>query len=207
MTKSLFANCLLFIKKYCNTLRDETRGSILIEFALMAPIFILVGFGGYELNAAKKQSLHNNTVASSISSIMSVYGGFTTENQMTELMTKAPPIIGSLPDFVTNGYVVITAVASDGHGGTKILWQRCAGGNTHPSKHTGTQTTMANGQNIGADYTGVIVESWYHYKNNSGIFNFNTNLYSEISNPIRDNAFTATVIDDHTGAASSSTCT
>ncbi len=204
---SHLTQCFSRMRKYCMALRDEARGSIVIEFALMAPILILVGFGGYELNLAKKQNLHNNTVASSISSIMSVYGGFTTEYQMTELMTKAAPIIGSLPDYATNGYIVVTAVTSDGHGGTKILWQRCAGGNTHPSKHSGTLTTMANGQNIGADYTGVIVESWYHYKNNSGIISFNTDLYSEISNPIRDNAFTATVIDDNTGAVSSSACT
>lgn len=211
------------------SLRRNTSGVALLEFALTLPVLTVMGMYGVEIaymssvnmqmsqmaleladNASRMQQTNNNTVAPTV-----------TETDIDTIMSGVIKR-GENFRFAQNGRVILSSLERDDATGKQFIhWQRCAGSLLVPSAYGndsdsnglngGTLTGMGSGSTKAIATTGIavmFVELTYDY---SGIFGTlfvnNVRFRQEASYIVRDlRDLRASNVSGVTGSGGSSQC-
>ena len=111
-------------------LRRDTRGLALVEFALAAPLLLLLILGGLELVNYALAHMRVNQIAMTVADNAGRVVTGIDEANVYEVFAGAE-VIGDPLDFEDNGRVVLSSLQDNGKTGTKkgqmINWQRCWG--------------------------------------------------------------------------------
>lgn len=211
------------------SLRRNTSGVALVEFALTLPVLTAMGMYGVEIaymssvnmqmsqmaleladNASRMQQTNNSTVAPTV-----------TETDIDTIMSGVIKR-GENFRFAQNGRVILSSLEKDPATGKQFIhWQRCAGSLLVPSAYGndsdsnglngGTLTGMGSGSTKAIATTGIavmFVELTYDY---SGIFGTlfvnNVRFRQEASYIVRDlRDLRASNVSGITGSGGSSQC-
>lgn len=118
-------------------LRDR-RGSVLIEFALFLPVFVVLVLGGVDIVRFIITNQKLDRVAGFVGDFVAREEALT-EERFTEYFAAATKIADPL-DIAANGYVIISGIGG-GSGGeiddADILWQQTSDGGFEQSSSVG----------------------------------------------------------------------
>ncbi|WP_226633295.1 TadE/TadG family type IV pilus assembly protein [Novosphingobium profundi] len=160
-------------------LEADESGVAIIEFALIAPLFLMVLCTGLELANYARAQLRVSEIAMSVADNAGRVMGGIDEANVQEVFAGAASI-GESIDFEANGRIVLSSLETNGRSGRNagqmIRWQRCWGeGDFDPAYGTqGTGRTNdalsqgmgRNGHRIAASSNTAImfVEASYTYQ-------------------------------------------
>jgi hypothetical protein len=116
-------------------LRRDERGASLIEFALVLPILMTIGFYGTEVAFMAVANMQVGQIASSVADNASRLGQTdnsavtpsVTKTQIDSVMTGAL-VEGESIDFAANGRIILSSLERNPDNGRQYIhWQRCRG--------------------------------------------------------------------------------
>jgi TadE-like protein len=148
-------------------LKNRTDGVSIIEFAIAAPVLIVVFFyGGFEVWSMVSASMRVNKAASHVASVAARADANLDEGAVTSLLNSAERISVPTP-LLANGRVVLSAVAIQ-MGSPRVMWQRCKGTRTDYASTIGTvgQPAAMASNNLPVppvDITALVAETYYDY--------------------------------------------
>ena len=118
------------VRSFLSRLRRDQRGLALIEFALTAPVFLLMVLGGLELVNLAVAHLRVNQIATTVADNGGRVITGIDEANVYEVFAGAE-VIGETVDFEANGRVILSSLQHNGRTGANegqvIRWQRCWG--------------------------------------------------------------------------------
>lgn len=131
-------------------LRADSRGAALIEFALVLPILITLGFYGTEVAYMAMANMQVGQMAASVADNASRIGQ--TDNSAVtpnvkqsdiDAVMKGALVEGEGIDFADNGRVILSSLERDASTGRQYIhWQRCSGKLKVASKYGKTDTGL-----------------------------------------------------------------
>jgi len=205
------------------TLRRADRGVALTEFALVTPLFLVLGVGGIDTASFIVTHMRVSQVALHVADNASRMGERTAlvsrkvyEADINDVFIGARQEARGL-GLATHGRIILSSLERNAQGGQWIHWQRCSGALAHPSSY-GTQGTGASGtsltgmgpagQRIAASAADAVmfVEVAYRYQALSPLSPFDQRLivYTGSYN-VRD-ARDLTQVYQHTPASAVASC-
>lgn len=131
-------------------LRDDADGVSIVEFALILPVLIVIGFWGVETANFAVANLRVSQIAALTADNAGRVRTSIDESDVNELMTGAK-LVGTGIDFAARGRIILSDLEQNTSDATKqwIRWQRCSGAKNVtssygvPKKSTGTAITDA----------------------------------------------------------------
>ena len=141
-------------------LRDDASGVSIVEFALILPILIVIGFWGVETANFAIANLRVSQIAALTADNAGRVRTSIDETDITELLTGAK-MVGTGIDFANRGRIILSDLEMNTSDNTKqwIRWQRCSGLKSVtssygvPKKSTGTTITDATEATAPSDQT------------------------------------------------------
>lgn len=106
-------------------LHQDHRGVSAVEFALIAPIMILLYFGLAELTMAMMAQRRASHVASAVGDLITQDGDTISTTDITDVFTVADAIISPFPTAPLS--VRLTSVKADASGVTHVVWSQATG--------------------------------------------------------------------------------
>jgi hypothetical protein len=142
------------------TLGDSASGVSMVEFALMLPILVVIGFWGIETANFAIANLRVSQIAALTADNAGRVRDSIDETDITELLTGAK-MVGTGIDFANRGRIILSDLEMNTSDSTKqwIRWQRCCGAKNVtssygvPKKSTGTTITDATEATAPVDMT------------------------------------------------------
>jgi hypothetical protein len=109
-------------------LRDDVSGVSIIEFALMLPILVVIGFWGIETANFAVANLRVSQIAALTADNAGRVRTSIDEADINELLTGAK-MVGTGIDFAARGRIILSDLEQNTSDATKqwIRWQRCSG--------------------------------------------------------------------------------
>lgn len=152
------------VSRFLSLLRRDRRGSVLVEFAVAMPVFILLLMGGFEFarfamvnqKIARVGGLVNDYVAQARSMDTA---------QITDLFAAAQRIAEPF-DMLGQGAVIVTTVQGTG-GGPQVLWQQAGAGTLVASSTIGApgeSATLPAGLIVDTNESLVVTEVFFDYQ-------------------------------------------
>jgi hypothetical protein len=115
-------------------LRDDRSGMALIEFALIIPLFLIMGLWGIELSNYAYRTMRVGQVAAQIADNASRIGDYSKlenrkiyESDIDDLLIGANLQAGKGMDLFNRGRVIVSSLEVNTTGKQWIHWQRCVG--------------------------------------------------------------------------------
>lgn len=152
MTAQLKAGPLSAIRRYLR----ESRAVSAVEFALLAPLMLVLLLGGTELTEAitikRKTILVTRTIADLVSQATTI-----NDTDIESIFKAANAVLSPFPD--TNLKMTVSSIGIDGAGNTKIIWSDAYNG---ADPHTDDDIALPTG--IALPNTSIIwAEAEYSY--------------------------------------------
>ena len=131
------------IKSLAKALRRNNSGVALTEFAVIAPVFLTLGMGGFEVAHMATSNMKTSQIAMSVADNASRLGQ-TDNNAVAPTITETDVdavLQGALQqgksiDLEANGRVILSSLEMDQISGKQYIhWQRCAGDGTTDSAY------------------------------------------------------------------------
>ena len=143
---------------------DDRRGVAALEFALIAPLMILLYFGLSQLSSAIIASRHANHSTSSLGDLVSQCSNIN-DADLTNIWTATSDILAPLPITATNFSQRVSSVkVVDANGTTKIDWSRAPTGQSSlPQYASGTTITLPNNLVSGQGDSVIMAETTYNF--------------------------------------------
>jgi len=152
-------------RRFLDALKRNSKGSILIETALIVPAIMVLATGGFEVTRFALCYQKVNRIAVSMADLVS-QAKTVNESDIAGLF-DAVAHIGAPFDVTTNADVIITSVSPDsGTGVPTVNWQRTGGGNYTATSKIGTSggtATLPSGFTLTPGDTVIIAEAFYNY--------------------------------------------
>jgi Flp pilus assembly protein TadG len=151
------------LRRLIGALNRNSKGSILIELALVVPALMVLVTGGFEITRFALLYQKVNRVAVSMADLVS-QAKTISESDLTGLF-DAVTHIASPFDFSADGEVILTSVSLK-NGTPTVNWQRTGGGDYHGTSRIGTQggsATLPSGFVVHDGDTVIIAEAYYNY--------------------------------------------
>lgn len=146
--------------------RQSERGLAAVEFALAAPLIILLCLGGFELSRYTLLNQKIEKIAFTVADVTS-QNETLTNSQIQDIFEAAGQIADPF-DFNTNGLAIVTSVyQAVGDEYPEVNWQRCGGGSgtfTSDIGSEGLTATMPNGLELNERDNVIISEVYYAYE-------------------------------------------
>lgn len=140
------------------------RGAIASEFALVAPIFMLIALATTDIIRVCRAQLRAETVAVQIGQIVSQCQAITA-GDLTNFWNHAGRIAGGIIDVRTQGAVIVSAVSRNGNTNpatNRLSWQRRTGHSSHATRlrttTVNTTATISNNFVVPAGQTLMVTE-------------------------------------------------
>lgn len=151
------------IRRLIAALSRNSKGSILIELALVVPALMVLVSGGFEVTRYALLYQKVNRIAVSMADLVS-QAKTISESDLTGLFDAVTHIAAPF-DVTDNGDVIITSVSlQSGH--PTINWQRSGGGNYVGTSRIGSPgglATLPSGFVVHDGDTVIIAEAFYNY--------------------------------------------
>jgi hypothetical protein len=139
-------------------------GNVAVEFALAAPVLIMLMLASAEL--ARFVILHQkmDRVATTISDLVS-RAETINESEMADILTAAGEVAYPF-DLANLGVVIVSSVINPDGNGPIIAWQRSGGGSYSGTSHLGAEgddATLPTGFEVRQGETAIISETYYDF--------------------------------------------
>jgi Flp pilus assembly protein TadG len=145
-------------------LAGDYEAATAVEFAMLAPVLIVLYFGVAELTEGY---LANRKVAESAAEIGDLVSAMSsvTPSQVSDYFAAGDAIVAPFPTAALSQRV--SSVTVDSSGNATVLWSRAAG--ALASRAVGSSVTLPSGV-ASANQSVVMSESRYVYSSNIGMF-------------------------------------
>ncbi|MBC2777771.1 TadE/TadG family type IV pilus assembly protein [Parasphingopyxis marina] len=134
-----------------NSLRDNTSGVALTEFAFSLPILLSLIFGGLETANYALAHMRVSQLAMTVADNAGRVSTTIDESQIYEIFAGAA-LVGESLDFEPNGRIVLSSLRENGetgsNAGQEINWQRCWGDLTSVTPAYGVQGTGSTNDDL-----------------------------------------------------------
>ncbi len=140
-------------------------GSVVVETALMVPIFVLLLFGTLELGRFILAHQKMQAAASLAADIAAQADDTLSEGQIRDIMAALDDVVRPFP-FDARARLILTGIQGDARFGNVIRWQRCSGGLARSSRFGATgakNVSLPADIVLAAGETLVIAEVYYDY--------------------------------------------
>lgn len=148
--------------------KDRT-GIAATEFAITAPLMLLLSIGGFDLARYMLINQKAEKLAYTVSDVISQSNTNLTNAQVTQIMNASTQIMLPYP-FGTAGVVIVTSVTQTGNysasNPAKVSWQRTGGGSlSKPSLvgAPGLTATLPGGLTLNDKDNIIVAEVYYSY--------------------------------------------
>jgi TadE-like protein len=194
----------LTMRRFAASLRKNSSGVAVIEFAYALPILLAVGVGGIEMTNYANVNLRVSQAAMALADNMSRVG---LESALSSVQIRESDVNDSFIgiqrqteglNVTANGRVILSSLERNADGGQWIHWQRCFGGLARASAY-GVQGDGATGTALlgmgpataritaPADAAVMFVEIVYNYQPLvAGFFSYSREIRREASFIVRD---------------------
>jgi Flp pilus assembly protein TadG len=155
---------LVSFQRFFDALKRNSKGSILIETALIVPALMVLAMGGFEVTRFALAYQKVNRIAVSMADLVS-QAKEVNETDISGLF-DAVKHIGEPFDVTDNGEVILTSVSLDGSGTPTVNWQRSGGGSYSGTSKVGSPggtATLPSGFTLTAGDTVIIAEAFFNY--------------------------------------------
>lgn len=131
------------------------RGAAMLEFALVAPVFVLLLLGIVQIGQHILANQRLNTASAQLGDLITQETDLT-EAKIASLFDALVPLIGS-DGFGEDGVVVISGIGGERNGVRRVLWQERGGGRMKEPSRIGLpgavaklppEFTLAEGQTV-----------------------------------------------------------
>lgn len=154
------------ITSLLNRFRQSQRGIAATEFALAAPMLIMLCLGSYEFARNTIFQLKLEKVAFTVADIVSQQESITNA-QISDTLNAASQIMQPFT-FDNLGIIYVSsAYRATGSANTNVIWQRSGGGTAVDSSQVGSAgitATLPNGLTLNQGNNVIVVEVYYHYE-------------------------------------------
>lgn len=144
-------------------LRQDVRGSVIVEFAVAVPILLLLLLGGVELGRFVLLNQKLNRTAMTVTDLVARVQ--TVDTAELDSIFAAAKVSMSPFEFGEHGAIVISSV-KENSGSPQVVWQRSGGGTLSVTSGVGAQggnATISNNALV-TETNGIIVgEAFYNY--------------------------------------------
>ena len=154
------------------TLCDQ-RGVALLEFALIAPLMILMYFGLAELSQAVIASRHTNHATSTLGDLVSQCSNIN-DTDLSNIWAATPDVMSPLPSSGSNTTQRVTSIVVNSSGVPQVAWSQVPPNQTTPAAYPLNQTISNLPANVVSTTPGdsvIMGESAYSFAFAINIFN------------------------------------
>lgn len=152
-------------QRFFDALKRNSKGSILIETALIVPALMVLATGGFEVTRFALAYQKVNRIAVSMADLVS-QAKEVNETDISGLF-DAVRHIGEPFDVTDNGEVILTSISPDSSGTPTVNWQRSGGGHYSGTSRIGSPggtATLPSGFALNPGDTVIVAEAFYDYK-------------------------------------------
>jgi Flp pilus assembly protein TadG len=157
------------LKAHLRSVRKNEKGAVLIEMAMLTPIFITTFMGMFDITLALRARMKVNNLGYNMATMGAINGRDVTEQQLNDVLDNINKIVAPMDDFLVNGKAVFAAVEGVGSGNpgkAKIIWNRCAGNGQVASPYAGAEGALVDlpsGLTMDGGLTAMIANVSYRY--------------------------------------------
>lgn len=133
------------------------------EMALLAPMLLLLCFGGAETALLVRTHFQAAQMASTVADVIARYKTVTSAD-ILGIFAVSSEVMGAR-DFDRSGTVVLSSIATDGKGSATVAWQ-CTSGSLGSSSRVGSigkAASLPRGLVLGPDDNVIVAEIFYRY--------------------------------------------
>lgn len=146
-------------------LRRDRRGATVVEFALIAPVMVVIALCGFELGRYALLHLKTFNAASTMADLASRDETLTTA-VVGDLFSAVAEIVRPF-DMAADGRLIVTGVSADVDDDPRVFWQVEGGGGLAAASGVGAMggtATLPGDFAIRAGETIVVAEVFYRYE-------------------------------------------
>lgn len=180
-------------------------GVISVEVALMLPLFLSLIYGAAELDLLSLSHAKLDLTSNSLTDIMSIGGGTTTEQQIKDLFSLAQTINGS-STFSANSRIIFTALMGNNNNQNTVLWRRCGGSLGVSTRFSSSPVNLPNNVVLNNGQTAILVEVYYRYVPQTSAVVGSMQLQSTALKRTRDIEFISTIPNPTNVSPATSAC-
>ena len=152
---------------------SDQRGIALLEFALIAPLMILMYFGLAELSQAVIASRHTNHATSTLGDLVSQCSNID-DSDLSNIWAATPDVMSPLPSSNANTTQRVTSIVVNSSGVPQVAWSKVPPNQTSPAAYQPPQTITNLPANVVSTTPGdsvIMAESAYTFAFPINIFN------------------------------------
>jgi Flp pilus assembly protein TadG len=152
---------------------SDQRGVALLEFALIAPLMILMYFGLAELSQAVIASRHTNHATSTLGDLVSQCSNIN-DADLSNIWAATPDVMSPLPSSNANTTQRVTSVVVNSSGIPQVAWSQIPPNQTSPAAYPLNQAMTNLPANVVSTTPGdsvIMAESAYTFAFPINIFN------------------------------------
>jgi Flp pilus assembly protein TadG len=179
-------------RRFCR----DGRGTAAVEFALIAPILVVLALGCFEVPRYVMVFQKLSRTSSGVADLVAQADDPITTNQMNDIFT-AGKLMMQPYDVVANGVIIVSSVNNPGGTGVKITWQKRKGSVATVSKLGVQGATPGAGLPVGVSPASneevLVAEVYYNYTPIFGTIIYNgSQIYrASFTRPRNDNLNTS----------------
>lgn len=152
------------LRALAHRLMRRKDGIAATEMALVAPMLLVLLFGGAETGLLVRTHFQAAQMASTVADVIARYKSVTSAD-IAAIFAVSAEVMGT-QDFNRNGTVILSSVVTDNTGAATVAWQ-CASGQSGNASHIGTAGTgkasLPGGLDLGNDDNVIVAEVFYAY--------------------------------------------
>ncbi|RMF16408.1 MAG: pilus assembly protein [Alphaproteobacteria bacterium] len=153
------------VPRFWRKFREGEEGAVVVETALMIPLFILILFGALELGRFILAHQKMQAAASLAADIAAQTEDALSEGQVSDILAALDDVVSPFP-FDSRARLILTGLQGDSRFGNTVRWQRCSGSLARSSRYGGPgskQVALPAGLVLAPGDTLVVAEIYYNY--------------------------------------------
>jgi Flp pilus assembly protein TadG len=153
----------------------DRRGVSAVEFALIAPVMLLIYLGGCELTQALAIKRLVAITSGTVTNLVAQYTTISASTQMPDILNASAQVLTPYP--ASNATVVVTCITTDTNGVATVAWSQALNG---AARATGSSITLPPSLDT-PNSTVILGETTYAYTPQYDFINMGPiSLYSSV---------------------------
>ena len=151
------------IFRWLRRLREDRRGSLLVEFAMIIPVMTALLMGGVEVARFAQAQQKLDRVVGTLGDVLA-RAEVATQVEIDKLFAATAHIANPF-DLTSDGVVILSSIGLNG-AAVEVLWQAKGGGGLVADSVVGLPgagATLPNGMTVSGAQTVIVAEVYYDY--------------------------------------------